>query len=80
MKIPGYIKQHIELNNRLLAQADNHSMIVLDWYNKQLEKLNTDDSEIPDKEFYEIQSNWRANGDIDISAIKENLELLENSK
>ena len=80
MKIPGYIKQHIELNNRLLAQADNHSMIVLDWYNKQLEKLNTDDSEIPDEEFYEIQSNWRANGDIDISAIKENLELLENSK
>lgn len=55
-------------------------MIVLDWYNKQLEKLNTDDSEIPDEEFYEIQSNWRSNGDIDISAIKENLELLENSK
>lgn len=80
MKIPGYIKQHIELNNRLLAQADNHSMIVLDWYNKQLEKLNTDDSEILDEEFYEIQSNWRSNGDIDISAIKENLELLENSK
>ncbi len=80
MKIPGYIKQHIELNNRLLAQADNHSMIVLDWYNKQLEKLNADDSEIPDEEFYEIQSNWRSNGDIDISAIKENLELLENSK
>lgn len=80
MKIPGYIKQHIELNNRLLAQADNHSMIVLDWYNKQLEKFYTDDSEIPDEEFYEIQSNWRSNGDIDISAIKENLELLENSK
>lgn len=79
MKIPKYIKEHIEANNKLLAQADKHSMIVIEWYNKQLEKLNADNSEIADEEFYEIQSNWRANGDIDILAINENLELLENS-
>ena len=79
MKIPKYIKDHIEQNNRLLAQADKHSIIVLEWYNKQMKKLNADDSEIPDEEFYEIQSNWRSNGDIDISAIKENFELLEKA-
>ena len=79
MKIPKYIREHIDANNKLLAQADKHSIVVIEWYNKQLEKLNADDSEIPDEEFYEIQSNWRANGDIDISAIKENLELLESS-
>jgi len=72
MEIPKYIKEHIEANNKLLAQADKHSMVVIEWYNRQLERLNADDSEIPDEEFYEIQSNWRANGDIDISAIKEN--------
>jgi len=78
MEIPKYIKEHIEANNKLLAQTDKHSMVVIEWYNRQLEKLDADDSEIPDEEFYEIQSNWRANGDIDISAIKENLKLLES--
>ena len=79
MKIPKYIKEHIEANNKLLAQADKHATIVLKWYDKQLERLNAHVSEIPDEEFYEIQSNWRVNGDIDISAIKENLELLEHN-
>ncbi len=78
MEIPKYIKDHIEANNKLLAQADKYSMVVIEWDNRQLEKLNADDSEVPDEEFCEIQSNWRANGDIDISAIKENLELLES--
>lgn len=79
MKISKYIKKHIEANNKLLAQADKHSMIVIEWYNKQLDKLNADRSEIPDEEFYEIQSNWRNNGEIDISAIEENFKLLESS-
>lgn len=78
MNIPKYIQEHIEKNNKLLAQADKHAMIVLDWYNSYLEKLNANESEISDEEFSEIQTNWRANGEIDLSAIKENLELLEN--
>lgn len=79
MKIPKYIREHVKANNKLLAQADKHAQIVSEWYDKQLEKLNADASEIPD-DFYEIQSNWRGNGDIDISAIKENLELLEQEQ
>lgn len=80
MRIPKYIEDHIEANNKLLSQADKHSMIVIEWYNKQLEKLNADASEISDEDFYEIQSNWRANGDIDVLAIKDNLELLEQEQ
>lgn len=78
MKIPKYIQEHIEKNNKLLAQADKHAMVVLRWYDSQLEKLNADESEICDEEFNEIQTNWGANGEIDLFAIKENLELLEN--
>lgn len=77
MKIPKYIREHIEANNKLLAQADKHSEVVKEWYDKQLEKLNADSSEIHDEDFYEIKSNWRDNGDIDISAIQENLRMLE---
>lgn len=75
MKIPKYIKEHIEANNKLLAQADKHAMTVLKWYDKQLERLNVHASEIPD-DLYEIQNNWQS-GHIDMLAIKENLELLE---
>lgn len=77
MKIPKYIEEHIQANNRLLERADKHATVVLEWYNKQLEILNADESELPDEEFSEIQTNWRSNGEIDMSAIKENLELLE---
>lgn len=77
MKILKYIEEHIDANNKLLVQADKHSMIVLEWYRKQLEKLKVDDSEIPDEDFSEIKCNWYNNGEISISAIKENLELLE---
>lgn len=77
MKIPRYIQTHIDVNNRLLAQADKHANIVLEWYNKQLEKLNADISKMSDEDFYDIQGNWRANGDIDASAIEENLSMLE---
>lgn len=51
MKIPKYIKEHIETNNKLLSQADKHSQIVLEWYHRRLEQLNADDSEIPDEDF-----------------------------
>ena len=77
MKIPNYIKKHIETNNKLLRNADKHAEIVIEWYNKQLEKLNADESEIPTEEFSEIQMNWIGNGEFDLFAIKENLELLE---
>lgn len=80
MKIPKYIQDHIEKNNRLLAQADKHAMIVSEWYNSQLEKLHADESELSDEEFSEIQTNWRGNGEFDLSAIEENLEMLENEE
>lgn len=78
MKIPKYIQEHIDANNKLLAQADKHAMVVTKWYERQLERLNADESEIPVEEFAEVQINWRNNGEIDLSAIKENLELLKN--
>ena len=78
MRIPKYIQEHIDANSRLLAQADKHAMVVMEWYDRQLERLNADESEIPDEEFAEVQTNWRNNGEIDLSAIRENLELLEN--
>ena len=56
MKIPKYIKEHIETNNKLLSQADKHSQIVLEWYHRRLEQLNADDSEIPDEDFSEIKT------------------------
>lgn len=77
MNIPAYIEKHVKANNHLLAKADKHALAVRKWYEKQLEKLNTKKSELPDDEFFEIQTNWRANGDIDLSAIRENLELVE---
>lgn len=77
MKIPKYIQTHIETNNKLLIQAMKHSEIVLDWYNKQLGKLASGNSEIPDEEFSEIKENSLSNGEISLSAIRENLELLE---
>lgn len=77
MKIPAYIEKHIIANNQLLAQADKHAMIVRKWYEKQLDKLNAENSVLSAAEFSEIQTNWRANGDIDLSVIRENLELLE---
>lgn len=77
MKIPKYIREHVKTNNKLLVQTDKYAQIVLEWYDKQLEKLNADAFQIPDEEFNEIQYNWMNNGNIDISAIKENLELLE---
>ena len=77
MKIPKYIKEHIETNNKLLSQADKHSQIVLEWYHRRLEQLNADDAEIPDEDFSEIKNNWLNNGEIDISAIETNLKMLE---
>ena len=77
MKIPQYIRQHIESNNRLLAQADKHSEVVLEWYNKQLEKLNAEKSNIPDQEFSEIKENTLSNGEISLASIIENFKLLE---
>lgn len=78
MKIPKYIQAHIEANNKLLEQAHKHSEIVLDWYSKKMEKLDFGDSEISDDEFSEIQENIWSNGAISISAIRENIELLES--
>ena len=78
MDVPQYIKKHIEANNKLLIQASKHADIVLDWYNKQLEKMDADESEIPCEEFIEIKNNWESNGVIDLSAIVENLNMLEN--
>lgn len=76
MKIPAYIEKHILANNQLLARADKHAMIVRKWYEKQLDKMNEKNSEVSVAEFSEIQTNWRANGDIDLSVLRENLELL----
>lgn len=78
MKIPKYIQEHIEANNKLLAKADKHAMIVLKWYNNQFDRLSADNPEVSDEDLSEIQTNWRGNGEFDLSAIKENLELLEN--
>ena len=80
MNVPQYIKRHIEANNKLLIQASKHDNIVLDWYKKQLEKMNADDLEIPDEEFSEVKNNWEPNGVIDLSAIMENLNMLENEE
>ena len=77
MEIPKYIEKHIEANNKLLLKAVKHSEIVLDWYNKQLEKLKADNSEIPDEEFSEIKENSLSSGEISLAAIIETLELLE---
>lgn len=77
MKIPKYIKEHIEINNKLLSQADKHSQIVLEWYHRRLEQLNADDSDIPDEDFSEIKNNWLDSGEINISAIETNLKMLE---
>ena len=78
MKIPKYIQDHIEMNNKLLEQARKHSEIVLDWYSRKMEKLDFSDSGISDEEFSEIQENIWSNGAISISAIKENFKLLED--
>lgn len=76
--IPKYILEHIEKNNRLLVQAEKHSEIVNDWYEKQLKKLEAEESEIDEEEFAEIQNNWNGVGTIDSEAIKYNLELLSD--
>ena len=63
-KIPEYIKKHIEQNNKLLQQAEKHTNIVMEWYDKQCEKLNYyTDEEIEDM------------GYIDIEQIKRNLNI-----
>lgn len=80
MKIPKYIKDHITSNNRLLSQADKHAMIVLDWYDKQLKRLNSNISDIPNEDFSYIKSNYLGNGMISISTIEENLEFLERKE
>lgn len=80
MKIPKYIRNHIEANNKLLQQADKHAQIVNAWYEKQLELLEADESSLPDEEFSEIQENWLGNGCIDCLAMEMNLELLEQEE
>lgn len=78
MKVPKYIQEHIEANNKLLLKASRHADIVMGWYEAQLEKLNSLECEIDDEEFFEVMTNWLGNGEIDIQSIKENLSLLEN--
>ena len=78
MKIPKYIVKHIEANNKLLLQANKHSDIVNNWYEKQLELLGADESDFSCEDFSEIQGNWDNNGYIDASAIEANLELLKD--
>lgn len=80
MRIPKYIQEHIEMNNKLLMQADRHAKIVKSWYENQLDKLKADDSDIPDEEFSDIQENWYANALIILAAVEENLNLLENEQ
>lgn len=77
MKIPKYIKDHIEANNRLLAEADKHDAIVVDWYTKQLKRLNINISDVPEEYLSSIKTNALENGVIHLSAIMNNLELLE---
>lgn len=62
MKIPKYIQEHIDMNNQLLKQADQHAQVVLTWYHNQLDKLNADESDIPDEEFSDIQENFKRIG------------------
>ena len=80
VRIPKYISEHIEKNNKLLEQADKHSRVVIEWYEKQLNTMGAESSPIPDDDFSDIQNNWLDNGLIDESAIKLNLELLENKE
>ena len=80
MKIPKFIQEHIEKNNRLLAQANKHAVVVQDWYINQLKKLDADESELADEEFYDIQTNCMGNGEIFLTSIQENLKLLEDEQ
>ena len=80
MKIPKYIQEHIDWNNKLLKKADQHAQVVLSWYHNQLDKFNADESDIRDEEFSDIQVNWYSNGFIALDAIDENLKLLEHER